>query len=196
VAHPEQFEFIHRVLKTNAQKHFGWGVLSASKKLKVLDVGCYDINGSCRAFFNIPRVEEYIGCDIIEGKGVDVVCPGHELTYADGYFDTIISCECFEHDMHVEETINNIVRMLKPGGCFVFTCASTGRPEHGTNRCRPIDAPGVIMNEDKAWGDYYRNLDEKDIREMIPVDDIFSTYSFQINKEAHDIYFVGVKKDA
>ena len=92
--------------------------------VKVLDVGSLDINGSNRSLFERC---DYLGIDVGKGNNVDLVSVGHEFEGPDEYYDTIISTEVFEHDMHYEKTIKNIMRMLKPGGLFVFTCASTVR---------------------------------------------------------------------
>ena len=72
-------------------------------------------------------------------------------------FDTIISTECFEHDPEYRESLLKICEMLKPDGLFVFTCASTGRPEHGTRRTSQQDSYGSIA-ELEDMQDYYRNL--------------------------------------
>jgi hypothetical protein len=77
---------------------------------------------------------------------------------------------------------------LKPGGVFIFTCATTGRAEHGTTRTSPADAPFV--------GDYYKNLTESDIREVMNVENLFSDFQF-ISREVfpQDLYFYGIKKE-
>ena len=79
---------------------------------------------------------EYIGVDIAEGPGVDVVCKGQNLQYESAAFDVVVSCECFEHNPFWKETFTNMVRMLKPGGICLITCATLGRKEHGTKRTR------------------------------------------------------------
>ena len=103
----------------------------------VLDVGSLDINGSNRFLFQSCN---YVGVDLLSGENVDFVSKAHELMLPDSTFDTIISTECFEHDKFYRESIINIIRMLKPGGMFIFTCATTGRPEHGTRRPQPFTA--------------------------------------------------------
>ena len=47
--------------------------------------------------------------------------------------------------------------MLKPGGLFTFTCASTGRPEHGTRRTSSSVSYGTVANIEDMQ-DYYKNL--------------------------------------
>ena len=76
-------------------------------------------------------------------------------------------------------------RHLKSGGLFVFTCATTGRPEHGTRRTSPQDAPFV--------GDYYCNLTEKDYRALVNFDTIFRAYGFKSQTWPADLYFWGIK---
>ena len=94
-----------------------------------MDIGSLDINGNTRFLF---EDFEYTGVDIGEGPNVDVVSKGHE--FKSERFDIVISTECFEHDMYYKETLKNCVKLCKAGGMFIFTCASTGRAEHGTAR--------------------------------------------------------------
>ncbi len=72
---------------------------------KVLEVGSLDINGSIRQFFVGC---DYVGVDLGEGRGVDVVARGEELDYPDDSFDVVASCECFEHNPEWVKTFNNI----------------------------------------------------------------------------------------
>lgn len=155
----------------------------------VLDVGSLDLNGNNQYLFDECG---YIGIDLLPGKNVDIACKGHELQLPNATFDTIISTECFEHDPFYEQTILNINRMLKPGGVFLFSCATTGRPEHGTRRTTPHDAP--FTHEFGDWGDYYKNLEEADIRQAIDIDQTFRHYEFSIQHETHDLYFWGIKR--
>jgi SAM-dependent methyltransferase len=154
---------------------------------KVLDVGSLDINGSNRDLFDDTC--EYTGIDVAEGKNVDVVSIAHEFDAPDETYDVVISTECFEHDPFFGLTLRNIARMLKRGGLFVFTCATTGRPEHGTRRAAPESSPLSL----ERWGDYYRNLTEEDIRPELDIARIFPTHVFQVNTIDCDLYFYGVK---
>jgi hypothetical protein len=79
--------------------------------------------------------------------------------------------------------------MLKPGGLFLFTCATLGRPEHGTSRTTGFDSPFTSTKE--IWKDYYRNITEADIKQMLYLDNIFSDYKF--NVQGFDIRFYGIK---
>ena len=156
---------------------------------KVLDIGSLDINGNNRYLFSNY---EYIGIDVGSGKNVDFISKGHEFADSAASYDFIISTECFEHDMYYNLTIKNAVRLLKPGGMFLFTCASTGRPEHGTRRTSPQDAP--LLNDIDNWSDYYKNLTEEDIESVLDLNNIFSEYKFEENRVSCDLYFYGIKK--
>lgn len=177
MAHPEQARFCLAV-KARFPEYFTGAT--------VLDVGSLDINGCNRPLFEDCL---YTGLDLGEGKNVDVVGIGHEYDAPDGHFDTIISTECFEHDQHYPLTLKNIVRMLRVGGLFLFTCATTGRQEHGTRRSLPGNAP-LLQGE---WADYYRNLTEADIREAILVDTVFPLHEFEVYTGTKDLYFWGIK---
>ena len=155
----------------------------------VLDIGSLDLNGNNGYLFEMCL---YMGVDLAPGRNVDIVSKGHELALPDETFDCIISTECFEHDCFYPQTLQNIIRMLKPGGLFLFSCATTGRSEHGTRRTSPSDAP-LLMNFDE-WSNYYKNLTEDDIRSVLEVDGVFKEYQFSINSHTHDLYFYGIKR--
>jgi SAM-dependent methyltransferase len=181
MAHPEQKAFCERVKALHP---------SFFKNKRVLDVGSLDINGNNRFLF---EESQHIGIDIGPGPNVDIVAIAHEFADPDGSYDVIISTECFEHDMHYAKSIQNIVRMLAPGGMFLFTCATTDRPEHGTRRSDSgVNAP-LLASQGEDWSDYYKNLTEQDIRDVIDVDRVFTAYAFEVEPTAHDLYFWGIK---
>ena len=198
MAHPAQKKYLtHHAQNAPINKFFGFGdtltSTSTTERLKVLEVGSYNVNGSCRDSFNSSKEYDYIGCDVAEGPYVDIVSPGHLLDYEDEFFDFVISCECFEHDMHYEKTLPNIIRMLRSNGAFLFSCATTGRPEHGTPRTSPNDSPAT-QSVGGEWSSYYKNLTEEDIRSVLDIDAIFSEYEFSVDTTAKDLYFYGIKR--
>ena len=181
MAHREQVIYCNNI-KSKHPKYFQFG--------QVLDVGSLNINGCNKTLFGTGV--EYIGLDLAPGKNVDVVSKGHEYDADDESFTCICSTECFEHDQYYPKTLKNIVRMLEPGGLFFFTCASPGRPEHGTPRTSPNDSPFTSKIAD--WSDYYKNLAEADIREVLDIDEIFSEYEFSVDTRHFDLQFYGIKK--
>jgi SAM-dependent methyltransferase len=177
MSHPEQRGFFEAVVEAN--RH----VISGAK---VLEIGSYDVNGTLRSLFATAR--EYTGVDLKEGPGVDLVSFGHEVDYPDGSYDITISGECFEHDPHWQDTFVNMARMTRPGGLVAISCASLGRPEHGTARTDRSDSPGT-----QSLGlDYYRNLTAADFHDL-PLDSIFSRWRFWYLPTHFDLYFVGAK---
>jgi SAM-dependent methyltransferase len=174
LAHQQQFDFVSGIASFFPDNF---------AKCKVLEVGSLNINGSVRQFFTDC---DYIGIDLGQGRDVDIVCPGQEYKAQDNTFDTVISCECFEHNPDWVATFANMHRMTKSGGLIVMSCATTGRAEHGTKRTSPGDAP--------FCNDYYKNLTEQDFKENFDVDSMFSVYEFGIGEATKDLYFYGVKK--
>jgi SAM-dependent methyltransferase len=154
----------------------------------VLEIGSYDVNGSVRKFFADTR--KFVGVDLVAGPGVDIVASGHQVKL-DAPVDVAISTECFEHNPHYLATFANMVQAARPGGLVLFTCASTGRPEHGTSRTSPIDSPGTMH----AGWDYYRNLDAGHFAEF-PLADNFAAWRFFQNPVSCDLYFFGLRHDA
>jgi SAM-dependent methyltransferase len=174
MSHKAQRDYI-RTIRSKFPKFF------KEQFIKVLDIGSQDINGNNRRFLSS---QFYIGCDLEKGKNVDIISKGHKLTFRDSFFDFIISCECFEHDECLPSTLVNIIRMLRPGGLFVFTCATTGRKEHGTARNNKNSSPFT--------NNFYKNVTEEALRSYIPIDDIFEAFEFTVLDT--DLRFYGIKK--
>lgn len=189
MAHKEQDNFINKI-KEQIPQHF--------INQKVLGIGTFNVCGTEKDYFSQC---DYSGLDLGPGDGVDIICPAQEYDAPDNTFDTIISCECFEHNPFWKETIDNSIRMLKPNGLLIFTCATEGRPVHGTTTSDAIDKlkypnwktmPNV--SRDNWDNDYYMNLSISDFISVIDFDKYFTLYSFEIENNHHDLYFWGVKK--
>lgn len=178
MSHPQQLAFI-RSVKDQFPSNF--------TDVKVLEVGSLDINGSIRQFFNNC---EYLGIDVGPGRHVDIVCAGQDLDHADETYDTVASCECFEHNPEWVKTFINMHRLAKSGGLVFVTCATTGRPEHGTTKTSPNDSPLTVG---LGW-DYYKNLTEHDFKTEFMLDEMFSSWNIRTDLSHRDLYFYGVKK--
>jgi SAM-dependent methyltransferase len=158
---------------------------------QVLDVGAGDINGNNRELFIDC---EYNGNDVMQAPNVTIVSKTKDLDFSDEYFHTIISSECFEHDPEFSQSIKKIYKMLKPGGLFAFTCATDGRPEHGTKRTTDIDSYGTIANLPEMIN-YYKNINHVDLNDVINIKDCFANFNIFINQQSCDLYFFGFKHD-
>lgn len=195
--HKEQREYLD-LIKKKFPKAF--------KDIKVLDIGSFNVNGNEEPWFDNC---DFTGLDLLPGPGVDIVCPANEYNAPDETYDTVISCECWEHNPFYKESIMNCIRMLKPNGYFIWTCATKGRPVHGTKSQDEIDkknnrtAQGNSVEgwktmpnvQKKDWdNEYYKNISEKDIRDFCDVDSIFEKYEFVIEPNHCDLYFWGIKR--
>lgn len=178
MAHQAQRDFVQKV-KDRFGKYFS--------NQSVLEIGSLNINGTLRDFFvDCP----YIGLDVEEGNGVDIVCEGQNYAAPSNSFDVVCSAECFEHNPYWVETFQNMIRLCKPNGLIFFTCATDGRPEHGTSRSMPSDSPLTVKH---GW-EYYRNLNENDFRQFIPIAQHFEQHEFEVNQPFKDLYFWGIKR--
>jgi SAM-dependent methyltransferase len=163
--------------------------LLISQTGKTLEIGSLDINGGIRGLFN---QELYVGLDIAFGPNVDIVCEGQNYDEADNTYDQVISCEAMEHNPYWKETFLNMVRLCKPDGVVVITCATTGRLEHGTSRTDPEASPLTVG---KRWN-YYKNLTSRDFINSIDMKEYFSDFNFWSNWSAFDLYFIGIKSNS
>lgn len=177
---------------------------SEQEPLRVLDCGSLDINGSNRGYFSgAAGAIEYTGIDVGAGPGVDLVCPAwaygaaslpadtppailaNDLGDLAGTFDVVISTEMLEHSRTWAQDLENMVRLLRPGGLLVVTAAGDGRPEHGTTRSLPADAPFT--------NDYYCNVSNWMFAQAVKPGH-FEIYS--LRQLATDLQFFGVKDRA
>ena len=157
-------------------------------KKKIHEVGSGDINGNASFLFEFCK---YSGNDVAESSQTTIVCKTSKLPFKDNTFDVIYSTECFEHDPEFDHSIQKIISLLKDNGLFFFTCASTGRPEHGTRNTTPFDSYGTIGNVD-GWVDHYKNITFEDLKNACTMG-VFTNYQCYYNKSSCDLYFWGIK---
>lgn len=100
---------------------------------KVIEVGSYDVNGSLRSFIESLDPAEYIGVDIEEGPGVDIVCNAEDIVeiFGEESFDVVISTELMEHVKEWRRVISNLKKVCKNDGIIILTTRSYGFPYHG-----------------------------------------------------------------
>jgi len=149
--------------------------LFADSRAQVLEVGSLYINGGIRDLFKSAR---YTGIDVARGPGVDIVVDASE--FDGGPFDVVASTEMFEHNIRWRETWANMARLVRPGGLVFFTCATTGRGEHGTHAHDPSASPATL--------DYYGNRVAEDFDTSA-----FERFEWSVNRHHHDLFFWGIK---
>jgi hypothetical protein len=174
MAHEQQREFFESV-KASYPQYFD--------NVNVIEIGSLNINGTVRDFYT--NTTGYIGVDLEEGRDVDLIMEGQEVDFPDRSFDVAVSAECFEHNPYWQETFLNMYRMADK--FVIFTCASTGRPEHGTSRTTPENSPFTVN-----W-DYYRNLTEGNFTSTFDIPFMFKECRFSYNMSSCDLYFWGIK---
>ena len=95
-----------------------------NKNQKLLEIGSWIAPGQeaiiCRNTIG-PLVGEYIGVDMQDGNGVDVISDAKHMPFPDNSFDVIISTDCYEHVDWPREVTREAFRVMKPGGVFYLT---------------------------------------------------------------------------
>ena len=175
------------------------------KGKRVIEVGSYDVNGSLRPLVESYYPAEYIGVDIVEGPGVDIICKAEDILERFGKesFDIVIATELLEHILDWRESIHNIKNICKPGGIILITTASYGCPYHGhpydfwryeledmkqifsdclLEKLEKHPAKGVFIKMKKA-----HNFVEKDLSD-------YKLYSILLNKRVKEIAEKDIKK--
>lgn len=174
MSHKEQMEFFKYVKQKFSDKF---------ENAQILEIGSLIINGTLRDIFTTSH---YIGVDLASGEGVDIVCKGHELKIEESTFDATLSAECFEHDQYWVDTFAKMITLTKPDGIVAFSCATDGRPEHGTHQTDSGSSPFTL--------DYYKNLNEKHFKSKFNFDNLFKEYEFKVEPNHCDLYFWGIVK--
>jgi SAM-dependent methyltransferase len=114
----------HEIMQSLVSNH-----LRGAEKLKILDVGSYDINGSYKDIFTRPGWS-YLGLDIEAGPNVDIVTEDHySWPFGKEEFDIVVSGQCLEHTEAPWEWVKEISRVCKVGGKAMIV-APWGWPEH------------------------------------------------------------------
>lgn len=92
---------------------------------QVVEIGARNVNGSLRAI--APSHVRYIGVDLAEAPGVDVVLADpYKLPFADESIDVVLSSSCFEHSEFFWESFIEIQRVLKSDGLLYMNVPSNG----------------------------------------------------------------------
>lgn len=99
---------------------------------RVLEVGSYDVNGSCR--YEISRWNPllYLGVDLRLGPGVDLIMDAAELEtrFGPASFDIVVCTEMLEHVFNWRLAIRNMKAVLRVGGYIALTTRSPGFAYH------------------------------------------------------------------
>ena len=117
--HESVLEYVSQVLTRD----------EAAGKL-VIETGSLNVNGSARPFAESLGAS-YVGTDMREGEGVDVVADAAELParFPAGA-DVVISTSMLEHAVDWQSAVTGMVAVLRPGGVLILTTVSPGYGRH------------------------------------------------------------------
>jgi SAM-dependent methyltransferase len=119
--HPSVMAFAQRQI-TKAHVH----------QALVLEVGAQNINGSLRPYIESLGPAVYLGVDIADGPGVDLVVDCEQLSATiDTGWDLVICTEVLEHVPNWRICMHELVAVMAPGGYLLLTTRSPGFPYHG-----------------------------------------------------------------
>jgi SAM-dependent methyltransferase len=111
------------------------------------------------------------------------VAPNASLPFAAGSYDLVISCDVLEHVEDIEQSLDEIRRVLRSGGSFIGFVPAEGGP--GAHALFRLLDPN-IYRDTKDHGHAYTR------RELL---DLFST-RFRIVRLAYSYHLIGATLDA
>ena len=126
--------------------------LNPNDELKILDIGSFDKDGNYN--YGIILNEKkwtYHGLDMKPGNNINIVVenPYNWQEIENESYDLVISGQAFEHIEFFWLTLEEVKRVLKPGGLFFLIVPSTG-PVHRN----PSDCYRFNENAMKAMAKY------------------------------------------
>jgi SAM-dependent methyltransferase len=115
------------------------------EKIKILDIGSYNVNGSYKQFFNDNKYE-YTGLDIEAGSNVDIVLsnPYDWSSIDTDSYDVIITGQTFEHTEFFWITISEMTRVLKKDGLLCIIVPNKQREHRYPVDCYRFFTDGMV----------------------------------------------------
>lgn len=139
---------MHHTALEYAKAFFDTYVNVNEKKLKIVEIGSLDVNGSIRSY--APLSSEYTGLDFTAGKSVDIVLKdAYHFPLPDNYADAVVTSSCFEHSQFFWLSFMEGLRILKPSGVMYVNA-----PSNGWYHTYPTDNWRFYPDASKALADY------------------------------------------
>jgi len=170
-----KFTPTHRIGLTNfLREYFIWQYIEAQTEDTILDSGCaagrqlFGIAKSIKAGYGVDIAQNFVDM-AIEYKqkyGFDNLHFSQggteKMDFADGFFDKAICAEVLEHVFDKDVALNELVRVLRPGGKLIITVPN-------------LNADATL------WGRLLRALK---IRKFVPIE-VFSKDELAKHGDAH-----------
>lgn len=119
----------------------------------VYEVGSANWNGQAKDVCIGWR--RWLGFDIVDTDGVDVVGDAVKVLPAFPLCDVMVSTEVLEHVADWRELVAAMCRQIRNDGWLVLTCAGTGRPVHSADGAAHLKP-----------GEHYANVSLAEVREV------------------------------
>jgi len=124
----------------SSKEHWWEELIGKVRGKKILDIGC----GPCGSLEWADMVLERIGLDPLTESYSSLGINKHKMKYVasgvenipfkDGYFDVVSSFNSLDHVDNLKKAINEIIRVLAPGGIFLLITDVNHHP----TPCEPI----------------------------------------------------------
>jgi SAM-dependent methyltransferase len=97
---------------------------------EILEVGSRNVNGAVKQFF--IDSSSYIGVDLEAGDGVDITMDAENLLerFSPESFNAVICLETLEHTKNPLKIVDNMRKILRPGGWMIISTPGTEHPQH------------------------------------------------------------------
>jgi SAM-dependent methyltransferase len=116
---------MHLTAEQNAKRFFENYIYNINETGSILEIGSMIGGFNMRSL--APQTMNYIGVDLEQGNGVDIVLNDqYVLPFEDNTMDYVISSSCFEHSEFFWLNFLEIIRVLKPSGLFYLNAPSNG----------------------------------------------------------------------
>jgi SAM-dependent methyltransferase len=135
------------VLKKRRETFEKWIATLPEGDLLVLDIG-----GWIQPYRPLltGRTRAYIAVDLRPSPLVGLVARGQELPFADSQFDLVLCTQMLQYTPEPKEVVNEVVRVLKPGGAF-FLSVPSAYPIDSEEECWRF-LPGGLRHLLAAFG--------------------------------------------
>lgn len=116
---------------------------------RIIEFGARNINGSIKGSFLTKELEFYIGIDMHEGSGVDIIDDASMFVpTSEQAPDTIVCVSVLEHTPVAKELVQNAYDILLPNGIFICTTVTKPCPDHSSWDGGPL-----------RTGEFYQDVD-------------------------------------